>query len=353
MRYAVIMAGGAGQRLWPLSRRRRPKQLLPLIQGKSLLQLAVERLDGLFKRSNILVVTNRDYADDVAAATDLPRENVIGEPEGRDTAAAIALGASHIARRNPGATMAVFAADHIIRPQSQFADAVRLAMQTAETHADALVTFGIRPTWPHTGLGYIERGQRLQEGVFRVRAFREKPTHPVARRYVESGKYYWNSGMFIWTLPAITQELKTRLPDSYTKLAAAVAAGDTDAALSEVYPTLEKISIDFAVMEKADNVLVVELPCEWLDVGSWPSLDNVSELDEDGNAVVADKTALLDSMRNVVVCEQKDHLVAMLGMDDSIVVHTPDVTLVCNRNESQRLKELVKLIESRHGDTHL
>ncbi len=353
MRYAVIMAGGAGQRLWPLSRRRRPKQLLPLIQGKSLLQLAVERLDGLFDRRNILIVTGRDYAEDVAAATGLPRENVVGEPEGRDTAAAIALGASHIARRNPGATMAVFAADHVIRPRSEFAGAVRLAMETAETHPDALVTFGIRPTWPHTGLGYIERGQRLHDGVFRVRAFREKPTHPVARRYVESGKYYWNSGMFIWTLPAITRELQTHVPDCYTRLAAAVAAEDTDAALAEVYPTLEKISIDFAVMEKADNVLVVELPCEWLDVGSWPALADVSELDEDGNAVVGDKTALLDSMRNVVVCDDEDHLVAVLGMDDCIVVHTSDVTLVCNRNESQRMKELVELIESRHGDAHL
>ncbi|NLF32977.1 MAG: NTP transferase domain-containing protein [Planctomycetes bacterium] len=353
MRYAVIMAGGAGQRLWPLSRRRRPKQLLPLIQGKSLLQLAVERLDGLFDRGNILIVTNREYADEVAEVTGLPRENVVGEPEGRDTAAAIVLGAGHIARRNEGATMAVFAADHIIRPQNQFADAVRVAMEVAEQQADALVTFGIKPTWPHTGLGYIERGQRLADGVFRVRAFREKPTHPVARRYVESGKYYWNSGMFIWTLPAITRQLQSRLPDSYAKLTAALAAPDTDAALSKAYPTLEKISIDFAVMEKADNVLVVELPCEWLDVGSWPALADVSELDEDGNAVVADKTALLDSVRNVVVCEQDDHLVAMLGMDDCIVVHTPDVTLVCNRNESQRLKELVDLIRSRHGGTHL
>ena len=159
--------------------------------------------------------------------------------------------------------------------------------------------------------------------------------------------------MFIWTLPAITRQLQSRLPDSYAKLTAALAAPDTDAALSKAYPTLEKISIDFAVMEKADNVLVVELPCEWLDVGSWPALADVSELDEDGNAVVADKTALLDSVRNVVVCEQDDHLVAMLGMDDCIVVHTPDVTLVCNRNESQRLKELVDLIRSRHGGTHL
>lgn len=353
MRYAVIMAGGAGQRLWPFSRQSRPKQLLPLIQGKNLLQLAVERLDGLFAPENILVVTNAEYADAVAEAVTLPRENVIGEPEGRDTAAAVCLGACRVAQRDPEATMAVFAADHVMRPVEAFAASVTQACEAAEANPDALITFGIRPTWPHTGLGYIHRGAQLGDGVYQVQSFAEKPTHPVARRYVESGEYYWNSGMFVWKVQTILNTLKTHLVDSYTKLTEATAAADPDAALCEAYPQLQKISIDFAVMEKADKVLVVELACEWLDVGSWPSLAEVSELDDDGNAIQAVQTALLDSERNVIVSGEDDHLIALLGMDDCIVIHTRDATLVCHSSESQRLKELVQQIQKKFGDTYL
>lgn len=353
MRYAVIMAGGRGARLWPFSRERRPKQLLPLIMGKSLIQLSVERLERNFKNENILIVTNAEYADVLAEAVpQIPRQNVIGEPIGRDTANAVALGASLIARRDPEGTMAVFTADHIMRPQEAFQASVTKALDAAESHPDSLVTFGVRPTWPHTGLGYIRRGERIADGVFRVRGFSEKPDHSIARRYVESGMYYWNSGMFVWKVGTILDQLRQHLPDSATKLDEAVKAEDTEAKLQEVYPTLDKISIDFAVMEKAEKVIVVELACEWLDVGNWPSLAEVSEIDEDGNAVVAEMTALLDSERNVIFSED-DHLIALLGMDDCIVVHSKDATLVCHRNESQRLKELVALIKDKYGQTHL
>lgn len=354
MRYAVILAGGAGRRLWPLSREGRPKQLLPLIAGKSLLQLAVERLQGLYDIRNILIVTNAEYADQVAAAVpSLPRENILGEPSGRDTANAVCLGALVVARRSPDATMAVFTADHIIRPVEEFTGCIRVACETAEAHPDALLTFGVKPTWPHTGLGYIHRGERIgADGVYRVQAFREKPDHFTARRYVESGEYYWNSGMFVWKVATILGALRQYLPESVRRLDEALDSPDTRAALNRAYPELQKISIDFAVMEKASNVIVVELTCEWLDVGSWPNLAEVSEIDEDGNAVVAASTALLDSERNVVVSED-DHLIAMLGMDDCIVVHSKDATLVCHKSESQRLKELVALIQERFGNQHL
>jgi mannose-1-phosphate guanylyltransferase len=351
------MAGGAGKRLWPLSRLSRPKQLLPLLGGKSLLEIAVNRLAPIFGAENVLVITNAEYAEQVAESVPALRpENVIGEPEGRDTANAIALAAELLAARDPDATMAVFTADHVIRPQDRFVAAVERAIAAAEANPDALVTFGVRPTWPHTGLGYIHCPQG--EGDARpVKAFKEKPDHTTARQYVDSGQYYWNSGMFVWSLNAIRASLREFLTDSMTKLGpirgAAEAGQDFIALLAEVYPTLEKISIDYAVMEKAPTVLMVELDAEWVDVGNWPALDRVTEQDDAGNVVLAEKSVVLDSGRNVIVCEDPSHLMAVVGIDDAVVVHAPDATLVCNKSDSQRLKELVALIEEKFGREHL
>jgi len=356
MRYAVVMAGGAGRRLWPLSRVNRPKQLLPLLGGKNLLEIALERLEGLFDSKNILVITNAEYRELVASTlTQLPPENIIGEPVGRDTANAIALAAQLLAGRDEEATMAAFTADHVIRPVEAFAENVRTALEAAEANPDALLTFGVHPTWPHTGLGYIHCGRTIADGLHEVLGFKEKPEHQTARQYVESGQYYWNSGMFVWKLSAIRKALGDFLPDSLRKLApvaqAASEGKDLTAILEEVYPSLEKISIDYAVMEKAQTVLMVELRCEWLDVGSWPALENVAETDEAANVVVAENTAILDSFRNVIVSED-DHLLAVVGMDDCIIAHSADATLVCNKSDSQRLKELVELIERHHGQRY-
>ena len=353
MRYAVIMAGGAGKRLWPLSRMNRPKQLLPLLRGRSLLELAVERLGGLFANDGIWIVTNAEYAAQIRQALpEAPAENVVGEPQGRDTANAVALAAELIAARDESATMAVFTADHVIRPQESFAEAVETACAAAEANRDALLTFGVRPTWPHTGLGYIHCGDELADGVRRVIAFKEKPEHHLARLYVDSGEHFWNSGMFVWTLGAIRSALKEFLPQSVRRLEpvgrAARQGRDIAAPLAEAYAALEKISIDYAVMEKAAKVLMVELNCEWLDVGSWPALGDVTELDEAGNAVVAARAVVMDSSRNVIVSEG-DHTLAVLGMEDCIVVHSPDATLVCSRSDCQRLKELVTLVEKKYG----
>ena len=353
MRYAVILAGGAGKRLWPLSRLDRPKQLLPLIEDKNLLSMAVERLGGIFAPENILIITNAEYLPQVRQALpQIPPANVIGEPEGRDTANAIALGVELLHARDPEATMAVFTADHVIRPVECFAQAVDMACKTAEKNPDALLTFGVSASWPHTGLGYIHVGKSVATDIYEVQGFKEKPDHQTARHYVESGQYYWNSGMFVWTLSAIRKAFEAYLPESLRKLegvAKAMREGrDYMPMLREVYPKLEKISIDYAVMEKASKAMMVHLRCEWLDVGSWPSLEQVSELDENGNVVVAENSVLLDSNRNIVVTED-DHLLAVVGMDDCIVVHSSDATLVCNRSDSQRLKELVAALEARYG----
>jgi len=351
MRYAVIMAGGVGQRLWPLSRKHRPKQLLSLVEGKNLLDVAVSRLSGIFENENIYVITNAEYIDDIAAALPrLPAVNIIGEPEGRDTANAVALGAAILAGKDPEGTMAVFTADHVIRPVPQFAVSVEAACQAAEADREALVTFGIKPTSPHTGLGYIHCSKASEDQIFDVVGFVEKPDHPTARRYVEDGNYYWNSGMFVWTIPAIQSALAEFLPDSKDKLTAitrAVAEGTSfTAAMREIYPQLEKISIDYAVMEKARKVRMVPLSCQWLDIGSWPAIANVAEPDDLGNAVIASTTVLLDSCHNVIVSED-DHLLAVIGMDDCVIVHSPDATLICKKSDSQRLKEMLSMIEKK------
>ncbi len=365
MPHAVIMAGGAGRRLWPLSRENRPKQLLPIAGGKCLLEVAVDRVRGVFEPDEILIVTGAEYSDQVAAAIpDIPAENIIGEPVGRDTANAIALAAEILAGRDPNTTMAVFTADHIIRPEQQFAASVRSAIETAEKNPNALLTFGIRPTWPHTGLGYIQCEKEIIDSVHKVLAFKEKPDHATARRYVESGKYYWNSGMFVWQVGAILDAVKEFLPQTAEKLepvAGAVADGkDYSDILAEVYPTLEKISIDYAVMEKActieaeqagRSVMMVELKCDWLDVGSWPALENICELDQAGNVVLAGHAAVMDSFRNVIVTED-EHLLAVLGMDDCVIIHSADATLVCNKSDAQRLKELLGEIERKFGDNY-
>jgi len=345
------MAGGVGQRLWPLSRKNQPKQLLKLLEGKSLLDLAVERLAGLFEDENIYIITNAGYADVISQALPhIPPANIVGEPLGRDTANAVALAAAILEGKDPQGTMAVFTADHIIRPVEQFVETVQAACEAAEAQGDALLTFGIKPTTPHTGLGYIRCGQADDSGVFEVLGFVEKPDHSTARRYVEGGRHYWNSGMFVWTIPAIQNALGEFLSDSKDRLAAvttAVAEGvDFTDILSEVYPQLQKISIDYAVMEKAHKVRMVPLSCEWLDIGSWPAVETVKELDDMGNALVAGNTVLLDSCRNVIVSED-DHLIATIGMDDCVIVHSPDATLICKKSDSQRLKELLSMIEKK------
>ena len=357
MRHAVIIAGGAGKRLWPASRLDRPKQLIPLVDGKCLLEVTLNRLTDLFPPERTLVVAGAGYADEICSCyPGLPRENVIGEPEGRDTANAIGLAAEIIGARDSEATMAVFTADHIIKPQEEFRAAIELACEAAESNPEALVTFGIRPKSAHTGLGYIHCGERVGDSVRQVLGFKEKPNHHTARFYFESGEYFWNSGMFVWRVETILKAMAEFLPAAAGPLAnvgKAVAAGeDITELLKRIYPSLPKISIDYAIMEKARTVMMVELPCYWQDVGSWPALADVVKLDADDNAVIAGRAAMFDSTRNVVYSSD-DHLVAVVGMEDCIIVHTDNATLVCNKNDSQRLKELLEMISTRFGPGYI
>ncbi len=362
MRYGVIMAGGAGTRLWPMSRAARPKQLLEVVGGRSLLQLAFDRLRAVLPAEAILVCTAEAHREAVLAnLPDLPPENVIGEPCGRDTANAVGLPAAVLHRRDPDAVLAVVSADQVIEPVEVFADRLTAAFGLAEDHKNALVTLGIVPTAPHTGFGYIERGDELGGGAYRVSAYREKPDADAAQSYLDSGRYYWNSGMFVWRADTVLGELEAYLPESYaglTLIADAWSGPRREAVLAATYPALPKISIDYAVMEPAAQghgsaeVLVVELGVDWLDIGSWPALASAVAPDAAGNMVQA-ATALVDSVGNIVISDDPEHLVAAVGLRDMVVVHTRDVTMICPKRDAERVRQLVAAARQRYGERYL
>src|SRR5688500_5856501 len=268
MQYGVIMAGGAGTRLWPLSRSDRPKQLLPVVKGRSLLQLSYERLRGILPPDRIFVCTGAAHSQAVLDnLPELPKENLLGEPAGRDTANAVGFPAAVLHHRDPDAVIAVVTADHVIEPVDTFQAALKTAFEVVEAQPQSLVTFGIVPTFGHTGLGYIHRGEGLTVrpgaspasggiGAYKVLAFKEKPDKATADRYVESGRYYWNSGMFVWRADTVLNELARHLPDSHKGLMRIAEAWDSSNrvdVLNQTYPTLPKISIDYAVMEPASQ----------------------------------------------------------------------------------------------------
>lgn len=364
MEYGLIMAGGSGTRLWPLSRRNKPKQLLPLIRGKSLLQLAYERLRGILPPDRIYVCTKSLYSESVFEnLPELPRENLLGEPEGRDTANAVGFGAAILQQKDPNAVMAIVTADHVIEPVEKFQEAIKLAFDLTSQRPEALVTFGIIPNEGHTGLGYIHRGEGVpvhaQRGAWRVLAFKEKPDKATADRYVESGRYYWNSGMFVWRAETVLRELQLHLPEAHRGLMSIAQAWNTparDSVVQETYPKLPKISIDYAVMEPASlgkgkaQVFTVEMPVNWLDVGSWPALADTLTLDEKENARDCDVCVLIDCDNNIIVSHDPDHLVAAVGVSDMIIVHTRDVTMVCPKRDAQRVKELVAQAKEAYDD---
>ncbi|MGD0768371.1 MAG: mannose-1-phosphate guanylyltransferase [Tepidisphaeraceae bacterium] len=361
MQYGVIMAGGSGTRLWPLSRADRPKQILPVVNGRSLLQLSYERLRGLFPPERIFVCTGTVHAQAVLEnLPELPKENLLGEPMGRDTANAVGFSAAVLHGRDPDAVCAVVTADHVIEPVSQFQQSLNSAFQVTAARPRSLVTFGILPTYGHTGLGYVHRGESLGiEGAYRVLGFHEKPDKALADRFVESGRYYWNSGMFVWRCDTVLNELAVHLPGSHkglTQIAQAWGTPQQETVLRDVYPRLPKISIDYAVMEPASqekgnaSVVVVEMPVEWTDVGSWPALAEILPTDEHNNAVECKTGLFLDSDDNVIFSLDADHLISTIGLSDMIVVHSRDVTLICPKDQGQRVKELVAKAKEKFGD---
>lgn len=358
MNFAVIMAGGSGKRLWPLSRESRPKQVLKLLDGQTLLRKCFERLQGIFDLRNILVLTNANYVDLVREnLSELPKENVIAEPAVRDTAGAIGLAAAILHKYDPKATMAIVTADQIMEPAETFQRAMQTAVSFVNTHPDALVTFGIRPTFPSSQFGYIKFSDTPVEGtgdnpVHVIEAFQEKPAEETARKYLDSGSYYWNSGMFVWRCETILKKLKEFLPECVGPLNAIKAnwgKAEQQQTLQDYFPRLPKISIDFAVMEKTEQVYGVKLDCRWLDMGSFAALVDILESDPDNNIVITDHSEMLDCKNNIVVTEEKGHLLALIGVENLIVAHSKDATLVCPIDHGHRLKELLEKIKAHHN----
>jgi mannose-1-phosphate guanylyltransferase len=344
-----------------MSREARPKQLLEMVGGRSLLQLAFDRLRAVLPASAILVCTAEAHRAAVLAnLPELSEDNLLGEPCGRDTANAVGLPAAVLLARDPQAVLAVVSADHVIEPVEVFADRLTAAFGLAEEHKAALVTLGVVPRSAHTGLGYIERGEELGGGAYRVSAFKEKPDAATAESYVDSGRYYWNTGMFVWRADTVLGELANYLPESYaglTRIAAEWSGPRRAEVLAETYPTLPKISIDYAVIEPAAQglgaaeVLVVEVGVDWLDIGAWPALASTIRADGAGNALQA-ATLLVDSAGNIVVSDDPEHLVAAVGLRDMIVVHTADVTMICPKLDAERVKQLATEARYRFADRY-
>jgi mannose-1-phosphate guanylyltransferase len=348
MLFAVVMAGGSGTRFWPKSRRNRPKQLLNLAGDASMLQQTVARIGPLIPPQRTLVITGADQAEAVRQQLpEVPAGNVVAEPCPRDTGPCVGLAAAIVARLDPDATMVVLPADHVIRPDETFRKTVRAALQVIETDPSAFVTFGVRPTRPETGYGYIERGesQPAIEGIARHRVvqFREKPDRETAERFLAEGRFAWNAGIFFWRAEAVLDAIARLCPGVAQPLRQITAALGTDhesAVIAREFPRMQRIPIDKAVMEKASNVQVLEVTYDWSDVGDWRSLASLVPADASGNSTQGPVLAI--DTRGSVIVSDEGRLIATLGVDDLVVVQSGGATLIARKDQLDKLKGLVE-----------
>ena len=354
--YALIMAGGVGSRLWPRSRKQTPKQLLNLTSERTMFQEAVARLAPLFEPAQIFVVTSADYVPAMREQVpELPAENYIVEPSGHGTAPCIGLAALYLRRLDPEAVMAVLTADHFIQRWDAFREALRAAGYLARQ--GRLVTLGIKPTFPSTGYGYILRDERLadlgQLEAYRVKRFTEKPDLPTARKFLATGRYYWNSGMFIWRVADIMAEFRWQMPRLYeqlTEIDAAIGTPQERAVLERVWQDVENQTIDYGVMEGARNVAVIPVDIGWSDVGSWATLLDILPGDGDGNVVTGHHLGI-DTKHTLVYSPHR--LVATVGLEDMIIVDAGDALLICPKDRAQDVKKIVDTLKAQGKDAYL
>ncbi len=341
--YAVVLAGGRGERFWPWSTQDRPKQLLPLVKEKTMLEETIERITPLIPLERVRIVTTRDLAPQILSGVEWLKEgNLIIEPFGRNTAAAIGLAA--LSLKDPQAIMFILSTDHLIKPQANFLQAASLAVERAQK-GDWLLTFGINPTRAETGYGYIQVGSLIEEAngirVYKAVRFKEKPDGLTAQEfYYQRNIYLWNSGMFVWRVSTVLSSLQSFLPELYEALSQVVSFSSEEGNLDKVYSGLQPISIDHGVMEKAKNVLVVKGEFFWEDIGSWTSLDRIYQRDGDNNIKLGNVCAL-DTFDSLIIGD-KDGVVATLGVADLIIIKTERRVLVVHKTKAQEVKRLVE-----------
>ena len=352
--YSIIMAGGIGARFWPRSKKKSPKQLLKIVGEKTMIQETFSRLNGLVQPENILIVTNEIQKPGIMEQLpDVPPENIIVEPFGRNTAACIGLASVIIKKRSPDAVTFVMPADHIIKDNGKFIDTLKTAAKFSFEN-DGLVTIGIRPTKPETGYGYIQIDEDASKNnVFRVLTFAEKPNYSTAVNFINSGDFFWNSGMFIWKIDTILNEINRFMPDLYeglTQISEHLDKPDFPNLLSQVYGQLKSVSIDYGIMEKSDRVFLVKGEFSWSDVGSWEAVYDLSEKDKDGNVKVG--TVYTDMVMDSYLYSP-DKFTAVIGLDNIIVINTNNALLICKRDKAQDVKNIIDYLKLNKLDEHL
>jgi mannose-1-phosphate guanylyltransferase len=358
--YAVIMAGGSGTRLWPLSRKDRPKQSLAIIGDQTLFQKSVERLLGLFSYERILVVTIEEQVALLREeCPEIPEENYIIEPLPRGTASVVGLAAVAIKARDPQGTMAILTADHLIKNDQHLRQLLRAAFQLSKENY--LVTLGITPSYPSTGYGYIQKGGSLGTfedlGAFKVQRFKEKPDKETAKSLVSDGQHVWNSGMFIWQVDTIVDEFERQMPELYKKLEKIRKSWSTKESsdtLQSLWPTIKKETIDYGIMENASKVAVIpSVDLGWHDVGSWDSVFEALESDSAGNIELSGDALVFDTHGTLICEDSADRIIVTIGVEDLIIVDSGNAVLVCDRKQAQRVREAVRKLEEDGRDKYL
>lgn len=360
--FAIIMAGGIGSRFWPWSTTKKPKQFLDVLNtGKTLIQQTFERINGICPKENILIITNSIYANTIAEQIpNIPKDNILSEPKGKNTAPCVALGSFKIFKSNPNANILVAPSDHIILKENLFADVVNFGFEHAAKD-DILLTIGIKPYKPETGYGYIQSDNKLisaepeKWNLTGVSAFREKPNLEKAKEFLADGSYFWNAGIFIWSAKSILNALQKHLPSMHSLFNEFNAAFNTPKeteAIEQIFDRCESISIDYGVMEKANNVRVISTDIGWSDLGSWSALHELSDKSDQNNATNSNKTLFYDST-DCIVRTLNNKVTVIEGLKDYIVVEEDNALLICRKQNEQLIKQFGKDVETKFGKEDL